>query len=352
MFRFESFSALYFILFFILLMFLAYWQMNRRRNKIQQHFGAKNFQFLAAHSSVAKQKWKIFLQTLCLILMVLAYARPQYGKAKKKIKSEGVEFIILLDVSNSMMAEDVKPSRLDLAKKELNRLLDLSGGDRVGLIAFAGSAILLSPMTQDKSALKMYIESLSPESVANQGTEFKKALQEAYEAIKRGGLESNDEISVAKAILVVSDGEDNESGAVEAARKLSEEGVKVFTVAVGTKKGAPIPQRDRFGTLKGYIKDKSGKLVISKTEGSILQQLAKLGGGSFYHLTYGGDTMNRVYDDLLKLQKTTFDESFNMDFSERYQWLLTLAVLVGLVELLLGTRKSESLRWTGRFEAS
>src|SRR5262249_28233904 len=154
-------------------------------------------------------------QCLALFFFVVALARPQSGEGKTKAKSEGLEIVLAVDVSNSMMSEDVRPSRLALAQKELARFLDTLGGDKIGLVAFAGSAILLSPLTNDKSALKMYLESLSPNSVSTQGTDFKKALSEAANALKRGGTDADEVPNVTRVIVVVSDGEDNEKGGLD-----------------------------------------------------------------------------------------------------------------------------------------
>ncbi|MEZ4871935.1 MAG: VWA domain-containing protein [Bdellovibrionales bacterium] len=160
---------------------------------------------------------KLFLVCLSILFFVFALARPQSGTAKAKMKSEGIEVVLLLDVSESMKAEDVKPSRLEFMKKEMIRFVEKSVGDRIGIVAFAGSAVLLTPVTQDKGALKMYIETLSTDSVSTQGTDFGKALQEAESAFKRGGLEDSEESVVTRAIIIASDGEDNEEKGLETA---------------------------------------------------------------------------------------------------------------------------------------
>ena len=322
----------------------------RRTQNVQNVFGAKTYPFLASSLAMNKRKWKLFLQCLVMALFTFALARPQMGESEQKVKSEGVELVFLFDVSRSMLAEDIKPSRLELAKRELIRFIDFGGGDRIGLIAFAGSGVILSPMTTDKSALKMYIESLQPNSVSTQGTEFRRALLSAQSAFERGGKEEERGSVVTRAVVVISDGEDNEDGAIEAAKKLNEDGIKIFSLAIGTEKGAAIPVRDRRGELRGYRKDKSGKVVISKTKGTILKQLANIGGGSFHHITFGGNAMQLLRKDLENLSKAEFESATIKNYDERYQLVLLLAILLGFVEFFLGEKRGVGRLWRGRFE--
>lgn len=276
-------------------------------------------------------------------------ARPQSGKSEEKVKSEGIELMVLFDVSRSMLAEDIKPSRLEFAKKEIIRLI-ASGDDKVGIVAFAGNGILLSPLTTDKNALNMYIESLSTETVSSQGTDFKRAFVEAKEAFRRGGVEVDEKTVVTRAVIVVSDGEDNEEGAIKALNQLKEDGIKIFSLAVGTEKGAPIPFKDRSGNMRGYRKDKDGKVILSQTKGETLKKFAQEGEGSFYHLSYSQDVITQLRDDLKKLESAEFDSAMVVDYDEKYQHWLLLAILIALIEILLGERKPQGRVWKGRFE--
>jgi len=287
---------------------------------------------------------------LALALFIISYARPQSGQSQKKVKSEGIELLLLVDVSNSMLAEDIKPSRLELVKKELNRLLELAGGDRIGLVAFAGSAVLQSPVTQDKSALKMYIDSLSTESVSTQGTEFKKALMEAQSAFQRGGVDESEDSVVTRAILIASDGEDNEPGAIELAKKLVDSGIRIFAMGVGTEKGAPIPIRNQYGELKGYRKDKSNREILTKTKGSVLKKLAQVGKGSFYHASFSSNAARNIYHDIENLEKASFDTMEVTNYDEDYQIFLFFGLIFLMIELFLSDKKRKGRIWMGRFE--
>jgi Ca-activated chloride channel homolog len=349
MWRFESPSHLWWLVAvpIFLLIFLYY---RRRWKKVSaQSFGARVFPYLVQNFSYRKAFVKVICLCLALSLFVLSWARLQMGKGQNEVKSEGVEIMLLVDVSKSMLAEDVRPNRLEHAKKEIMRLLDMLGGDKVGLIAFAGSSVLLSPLTVDKAALKMFVESLSPESVENQGTEIGPALKEAREALTRGGTESDEKARVTKVVLVLSDGEDHEPGTEKIAADMAADGMRIFTMAFGTEAGAKVPIRDARGSLVEYLRDKGNKEVITKVKGDFLRAIASAGKGSFYHVTFGGDQMKSVREDLDRLEKAEFDTVMASSYEERYQWMLLAGILFALLELYLGNRKSGQPKWKGRF---
>jgi Ca-activated chloride channel family protein len=322
----------------------------RARKTLQKGLGQKLAPFLTSSVSRAKRNLKLGLRLLAFGCFVVALARPQLGKSLQEVKVQGVELMIAFDVSNSMLAEDVKPSRMQHAKTEMMKLLDALGGDKVGLIAFAGSAVTMSPLTTDKGSLKMFIDSLSTESVETQGTSFTKALLEASGAFERGGVESDDTHKTTRVILIVSDGEDQEKGALDLAKKLSGEGTRIFTLAIGTEKGAPIPVRDERGYLKSYKRDRSGKEVLTEVHGDFLRELATVGQGAFHHATFGGPEAQMIKTDLEKLQQSEFASSLATSYDERFQIPLFLGFLILVIEMVMGERKSAGRIWKGRFE--
>ncbi len=326
----------------------------RSRAKIKKALGEKLSPFLTSSYSSKKRRIKLVCQLIALAFILVALARPQAGKKQQEAKSQGIELMIALDVSNSMLAEDVRPSRLDFAKKEISGLLDQLTGDKVGLIAFAGSAILMSPLTTDKSALKMFLESLSPDSIETQGTDFQTALSEAAQAFVRGGVdtEADENTSVSRVVLVASDGEDHEEGAYDLAERLSQEGIRVFSLAFGTERGGRIPLKDGRGYLKGYKKDEQNKDVVTKLSGDSLRRLASAGKGSFHHVVYGGGQMKTLRNELAQLEQAEFDSVIATNYDERYQIFLLIGLILALVELLFGERKSSSRIWRGRFEVN
>ncbi|MEK6554258.1 MAG: VWA domain-containing protein [Bdellovibrionota bacterium] len=348
-FQFQNPTALYFLwLVPVIFIFAQYFQ-KQAQKKIQKSLGSKLLPFLTSSVSISKRRIKLYLECLVLFFLILALARPQLQDGTQKVKNEGIEIVLLVDVSNSMLAEDVKPSRMDLAKSELKRLIDISGGDRFGLVAFAGSAVLLSPMSTDQNSIKMFIDSLSPDAVSTQGTDFKRGLDESKAAFERGGADKDDS-AVTRAILIVSDGEDNEPGAIEAAKKLVDDDIYIFTLAIGTEKGGTIPIKDDRGEIRGYRRDQSGQVVLTQTKGTVLKQLAEAGKGSFHHATFQGDAIKQVRSDIERLQKSQFADGEIKTFQELYQYFLFLAFLVALFEISMGERASAGRIWRGRFE--
>lgn len=349
-FRFADRAALNLLFLLPVLVFLLWWTAKRTKVVIQGQISPKILSFLTRSLAPGRRKWKLWLQCLSLAFFVMALARPQSGEGKTKAKSEGLEIVIAVDVSNSMLAEDVRPSRLQLAQKELSRFLDTLGGDKVGLVAFAGSAILLSPLTTDKAALKMYIESLAPSSVSTQGTDFKKALLEASQALRRGGTDADEVPNVTRVIVVASDGEDNEKGGMDTAQKIAEDGVRIFTLGFGTEGGGQIPVHDDRGNMVGYKKDKEGKVVVSRSTGAALKELAEAGKGSYQQVTFGGDAIKNLRAAIDGLQRAQFDTMEVSHYNEHYQAFLLIGLVLALIELALGERRSEGRLWRGRFE--
>ena len=305
-----------------------------QKRRWQKYFSKQNWTALTDQISFSKRRFKTFLFGLSFVFLCLALARPQLGSSLQTSKSVGVEMMIALDVSESMMAEDNKPSRLSFAKAEINRLLDRLGGDRVGLIAFAGNAFLVSPITTDKSAIRIFLDSLSPQSVSSQGTNVTAALKAAQEAFERGGTDSEDGISKAtRAIVIASDGEDHEEGAIRKARELSDAGIKTYAWGFGTEKGVPIPQRDEFGNLRGYKKDHSGQVIVSTARDKFLRDLAASGGGEYVHAFFGGNAPEVLEKSLDKLQKAEFSSQSNVVYDEKFQIPLAISVILFLFAL-------------------
>ncbi|GIL16298.1 MAG: BatB protein [Oligoflexia bacterium] len=350
MFRFENLVAFQYLLLIPVLLGIGFVTLKRSEERLKKSFGEKMLPFLTASISKSKRKWKIFLQSLVVAMMVLALARPQAGQSKQEVKAEGVEIMFLADVSTSMLADDVRPSRLEQMKTDLSRLLDLMPGNKVGIVAFAGSPALLSPLSTDPGALKLYIDSLSVTSVSSQGTEFKSALTEAKDAFQRGGVAKDDLTRVTRVIVVASDGEDHEQGALDQAKELVKDGTRIFTIAYGTEKGAPIPERDSLGYLRGYKKDKSGQTVLTTVHGAALRDLAQAGQGGFYHAVGSGDHLKALVEDINKLEKTEFQSEMAVQYDEKFQIFLVFAIFFLLLELFLGERRSAFRIWQGRFE--
>lgn len=350
MFRFENMTAFNYLWFIPVIIILGYFFDRRSRKRLQDAIGSRLYPFLSSSVSPKKRRLKSALQVLAIFFFVLALARPQMGESQQEVKSEGVEIIFAVDVSESMTAEDVKPSRLAQAKAELSRLIDLMPGNKVGIVAFAGSAALISPLTNDPGAIKMFLESLEPSSVSTQGTNFMEALRISKEAFERGGVTTDEVVRVTRVVLIASDGEDHEQGALDEAKKMTGEGVRIFSLAYGTEKGGAIPVRDGMGFLKGYKKDRQGQTIMTAVKGDALRALAEAGKGSFYFATFGGDQTKLLVEDIAKLEKTQFDSTVATQYEERFQTILLVGILLALLELFLGERRGSFRFWKGRFE--
>lgn len=349
--RLENPAALQMLWWIPVLVAVAWFFGRQQQRRLTAAINEKLLPLLTMSVSVFRRRGKFILQLVVLALFVWSLARPQSGEARQKVKSEGVEIMVLVDVSQSMLAEDVRPSRLELAKREIERFLELAGGDKIGLIAFAGSAVTLSPLTNDKSALNMFVESLSTNAVSSQGTDFRRALSEARSAFARGGVDPGNDGVVTRVILIVSDGEDNEPGAAEVARELVGEGVRIYTMAVGTEQGGTIPIRDEHGQMVGTLQDKDGREIVSKVGGQALRQLAEEGRGHFYPVTFGSNAMPTLVADLNHLQKAQFDDAEVTSYDEDYQAFLLAAIVLALLELVWAERARALRRlWRGRFE--
>ncbi len=352
MFRFENIAAFSYLWSIPILVLLFVIFSKQAKKKLQKFLGARLTPFLTSSVSNRRRRWKLALQCFVVILFVIALARPQMGESKQEIRSEGVELMLVVDVSESMLTEDVRPNRLEQAKIELARLIELMPGNKIGIVAFAGSATLMSPLTTDPSSLRMYLDSLTPLSVSTQGTEFRLALEEANLAFKRGGVDVTDTVKVTRVILLASDGEDHEPGALDEAQKLVKEGTEIFALAYGTEKGGAIPEKDAMGFLRGYKKDKAGQTILSTVRGDELHALAQAGGGSFYHASPGGNHIQKIVDDVNKLEKTQFDSEIATQYEERFQIFICFGLLIAMLELFLGDRRPASRLWKGRFEVT
>lgn len=350
-FRFENLSYFHWLWILPFVLIISLYLRRRQQSKLQAVMGMRPLQFLTTSVSPFKRRMKVALQLLCLFFLVIALARPQAGQSQQKVKSEGVEIMMAVDVSESMLAEDVKPNRLEQAKAELSKLMDLMPGNKVGVIAFAGSAALLSPMTNDPNAVKMYVDSLQTNSVSSQGTNFSEMLTTAKEAFNRGGVGEQETVKVTRVLLIASDGEDHEQGALELAKESFEkEGIRIFSMAYGTEKGSTIPVRDALGFLKGYKKDDQGQVITSTVKGEALRALAEAGNGAFYFATFGGNHLRQLVEDIEKLEKAEFENSMVTQYDEKFQWPLLMGILIGIFELMLGERRSAFRFWKGRFE--
>ena len=273
-----------------------------------------------------------------LFFLFLAAAGPQCGERTELTKRTGIDLVIALDASNSMLARDVKPSRLERAKLEVTALLERLNGDRVGLVVFAGDAFIQCPLTTDYAAARMFLRAVEPVSMATQGTAIADALYQSKEVLEGGGRGD-----AGKAVLLITDGEDQRGDALEAASTLGEAGIRLFAVPVGGTEGEPIPLLDRNGNLEGYKKDKQGQTVLTRTDVAGLRELSSRGGGLLLQGSGADLGVLKFLPELEKIQKGEFESRLSVQYDDKYPWfawpafaLLCAALALGEGRLLRG----------------
>ncbi len=266
-----------------------------------------------------------------LFFLFFAAAGPQCGERTELVKRTGIDLVIALDASNSMLARDVKPSRLDRAKLEVTALLDRLKGDRVGLVVFAGDAFVQCPLTTDYAAARLFLRAVDSASMPQQGTAIANALLEARRVLDGGGRGN-----AAKAVLLITDGEDQQGDALKAASDLGEAGIRVYAVPVGSESGEPIPMVDRAGTVTGYKKDKEGRTVLTRTDVAGLRDLASRANGLVFRGTGSDLGVLQLLPELDKLQKGDIESRLSVQYDDKYTWfawpafaLLCLAAALG-----------------------
>ncbi len=252
---------------------------------------------------------------LGLFFLFVAAAGPQCGERTELVKRTGIDLVVALDASNSMLARDVKPSRIERAKLEVTALLDRLKGDRVGLVVFAGDAFIQCPLTTDYAAAQLFLRAVAPVSMATQGTAIADALYEAREVLESGGRGE-----AGKAVLLITDGEDQRGDALAAASALGDAGIRIFAVAVGGTEGEPIPILDGLGNLTGYKKDKEGRTILTRTDIQGLRELTARGNGIL--LTASGADLGvlKFLPELEKIQKGELESRLSVQYDDKYPW--------------------------------
>ena len=277
-----------------------------------------------------------------LFLLFFAAAGPQCGERTELVKRTGIDLVIALDASNSMLARDVKPSRLDRAKLEVTALLDRLKGDRVGLVVFAGDAFVQCPLTTDYAAARLFLRAVDPGSMPQQGTAIAAALLESKRVLDGGGRGS-----AAKAVLLITDGEDQQGDALKAASELGDAGIRIYGVPVGSESGEPIPILDKQGNVTGYKRDKEGKTVLTRTDIAGMRELSSRGNGLVLRGTGADLGVLQLVPELDKLQKGDLESRLSVQYDDKYMWFAWPAFALLCIAAALG----EGPLWRRRIAA-
>ena len=336
-FRFENPLILY-ALAFLPIAFLVFVFYLRWKKKSFKRFGdIEVVEALVPDRSLLFLWIKFVLFSSAFFFLIIALANPQFVSKLVEGERKGIDMVIALDVSNSMMAEDVQPNRLERSKVAISKLIDKLSNDRIGLVVFAGKAYKYLPITTDYSASKLLLADVDTKIVATQGTAVGEAINEAVTSFENTDASS-------KAIIIMTDGENHEEGAIEAAREAADQGILIYTVGIGSKEGVPIPQYDGYGNKSGYKKDLSGNTVMTKLNEDFLKEIADVGKGMYVKGNDISYTLNRIYQEINKLEKTTFETRKYSDYDDHFQIFLAISLFLLLLELVFFERKGDIIR--------
>jgi len=340
MFRFAHSEYLY-LLYLVPFIMALLWYSIRKQKKLLEKFADAKLQNVLFP---LKSKFKIFIKSgliiLAVILLIISLANPQIGSKIEEVKQVGIDVYILLDVSLSMQAQDIKPSRLEKAKHEISKLIQKLHGDRIGLIVFSGKAFIQFPLTTDYSAANLFLSAVSVKSVPQPGTAIGPAIKLALNSFKK------DE-ETQKAIVIITDGENHEGELKSVVEEANNLGVKIYAIGLGSPQGVPIPVYNKAGKQIGYKKDRNGNTVLTRLDEATLQEITGKGNGKYYKGSNTENELEMVYNDLAKLQGSEYGATKITEYEDRYYYFLIPAVILLFIELFINDRKS---KWLKKFE--
>ncbi len=279
---------------------------------------------------------------VAVTFLIMGLTNPQIGTKLESVKREGVDIMIALDVSTSMLAEDLKPNRLERAKQFVSKLIDNMKSDRVGLIVFAGGAYLQMPLTVDYPAAKMFLGNINTDMMPTQGTAIGEAVNLAMKSFESGETKN-------KSLIIITDGEHHDEDAFDVAATAAAAGIIIHTVGIGTHKGAPIPIYRR-GRQADYKKDKKGSIVLSKLNEAALKKLAVSSNGQYYFMTGGKEEIVEIMKQIASMEKKEFEERVFTDYDDKFQYFLGLALLFIILEFFISERKNKWLSSLNLFQ--
>ena len=327
-------EPLYFYLFWCLvpLIFFMVWGM-RKKQQLTIKFCGNPLLTKLVHPGVEKRhRSKTIFVVLAILFLILALTRPRWGYQWENLHQRGVDVIVALDVSSSMLAEDIKPNRLERAKRKISDLLNMMEGDRIGLVAFAGTSFVQCPLTLDYGAARLFLSAIDTQLIPIQGTALGNAIKTSVKAFRSQEKKS-------KALILITDGEDQTGKALSAAKLASDQGVKIYTIGIGGEIGAPLPNPSGAG---GFRKNQQGEVILSKLDETTLQQIALETGGSYVRSVTGDIDLNTIYKDQIKknIEKKELKSERRKIWQERFQWFIFIALIFLVAETCLSEKRS------------
>lgn len=339
MFRFEDPQYLYLLVLIPLLALIRFLSYRNQKKRLSRFGQPELLKELMPDVSCVRSLVKFFLLLTALTLLIILLARPQMGTRISHEKRTGIETIIAMDISNSMRAEDVVPSRLDRAKMMVETLVDNFTNDKIGLIVFAGDAFVQLPITSDYVSAKMFLSNIDPSMMNVQGTDIATAIDMATHSFTQ-------QEKIGKAIIIITDGEDHEGGAMEAAKAAREKGMRVYVLGVGSTKGAPIPNPE----TGDYMQDNTGETVMSALNEQMCSEIAQAGGGAYIHVENNSRAQQKLDEELEKLEKRETESTIYSDYDEQFQAVGILALLLLILELCILEIKNPVLKRISLFK--
>ena len=333
MFRFETPEYLYLLLLLPVLAVAHYLWMLRKKRNLKRYGDPTLLKSLMKDVSRLRTEIKFWLLQFSLLFLIFALARPQYGTKVETRTRNGIEAIIAMDISNSMLAEDVRPNRLEKAKMMISNLVDNMVDDKIGLVIYAGQAYVQLPITSDYVSAKMFLETISPSQIEMQGTDIAAAIDIAAKSFTT-------QQGVSRAIFIITDGEDNEGGAVEAARAAAQKGIHVYVLGVGEPAGAPIPVP---GTGR-YIIDNEGNTVISRLNEDMCREIANAGHGNYIYVDNSSSAQKKLNKYVENLGRTEMESSVFSEYDEQFQGFILLSLLFLLLDVFILERENHILQ--------
>lgn len=330
MFRFANPDYLYLLLILPLLVGLFLYANYIRRQRLKKYGDPVLLEELMPTVSKYRPNLKFWILFVAIALVIVMLARPQFGSKMETVKRNGVEAVIALDISNSMLAEDVAPNRLEKAKKMISRLVDTFNNDKVGMIVFAGEAFTQLPITSDYISAKMFLESITPSLITTQGTDIGAAIRLAMKSFTPNE-------GVGRAIVVITDGENHEGGALEAAKEAAEKNMQVFILGIGSPEGSPIPVERGSNDFR---RDKDGNVIVTRLNEQMCQEIAKAGNGLYIRVDNSNSAERMLNNEIGKLAKSDVESQIFTEFDEQFEGLAWLVLILLVVEMLILDRKN------------
>tara|TARA_B100001175_G_scaffold209038_1_gene177450 strand:+ start:952 stop:1983 length:1032 start_codon:yes stop_codon:yes gene_type:complete len=333
MLRYDNIEFLYLLVLIPLLIIGIIMYSKWQKNSILK-FGDINLlnQLMQSHS-IFRKKIKNTLFVLAITFLIVGLSNPQVGTKMEEVKREGVDLMIAIDLSYSMMAQDIKPNRLERAKQAISRLIDKLEGDRIGLVVFAGEAYVQLPITTDYSAAKLFLSTVNTSIIPTQGTKIGNAIDLCSKSFDKENAQS-------KAIIIITDGETHDEEAIESAKKAKEEGIYIHTLGMGLTKGGPIPIYNKYGSTSEFRKDREGNVIITKLNESMLEEIALAGEGTYIRANNSKSGLSSLFEEINKMEKKEIGTMIFTNYKDRFQIFIGISLVLLILNLFFLERKN------------